>query len=205
MLLKIYPENPNMRHVLKVADILKNGGIIIYPTDTVYGMGCDISNTKAVEKIARLKGIKLKDADFSFICNDFSTLSNYTQHFSNATFKLLKKNLPGPFTFILPASSNVPKILHRKKKTVGVRIPDNPIILKIAETLGRPILNTSIYDEDEVVEYTTDPELIHENFEKKVDAVINGGYGGNIPSTVVDCTENAEPVIIREGKGVLEL
>ncbi len=190
---------------MKVADILKNGGIIIYPTDTVYGMGCDISNTKAVEKIARLKGIKLKDADFSFICNDFSTLSNYTQHFSNATFKLLKKNLPGPFTFILPASSNVPKILHRKKKTVGVRIPDNPIILKIAETLGRPILNTSIYDEDEVVEYTTDPELIHENFEKKVDAVINGGYGGNIPSTVVDCTENEEPVIIREGKGVLEL
>ncbi len=204
MLIKIHPENPDPRKIKKVAGILDDGGVIIYPTDTVYGMGCDIFNSKAVERIARIKGIRMKDHDFSLICHDFTHLSNYTKHFSNSIFKMLKKNLPGPFTFILPASGSVPRLLQRKKKTVGIRIPDNPIILKIVTELNRPILTTSIYDDDELVEYTTDPELIHEKFEKLVDAVIDGGFGGNVPSTVIDCT-NEEPAIIREGKGVPEL
>lgn len=203
MLLKIHPANPSARAVQKVVDILREGGLVIYPTDTVYGLGCDIFNTKAVEKVARIKGVKLKDADFSFICHDFSHLAYYTRPIKSSSFKLLRKNLPGPFTFILPASNNVPRLFKNKKKTVGIRIPDNHIILEIVKNFGQPILTTSVHDEDQVLEYTTDPELIHEKFKLTVDVVIDGGYGRNIPSTVVDCTDD-EPLIIRQGLGNLQ-
>lgn len=203
MLLKIHPENPSARSIRKVADILHDGGLVIYPTDTVYGIGCDIFNTKAVEKVARIKGVKVKDTDLSFICHDFSHLSDYTKPIGSSNFKLIRKNLPGPFTFILPANNNVPKLFKNKKKTVGIRIPDNNIILEIVRVFGHPLLTTSIHDEDEVLEYTTDPELIHEKFREIVDVVIDGGYGNNIPSTVVDCTGN-EPLIVRQGLGELD-
>jgi tRNA threonylcarbamoyl adenosine modification protein (Sua5/YciO/YrdC/YwlC family) len=204
MLLKIHPGNPSERTIQKVVDILHDGGLIIYPTDTVYGLGCNIFNNKAVEKVARIKGVRLKDANFSFICHDFSHLSDYTRPVISSNFKLLKKNLPGPFTFILPASNNVPKLFKNKKKTVGIRIPDNKIILEIVRRFGHPILTTSIHDDDQVIEYTTDPELIHEKFQPLVDVVIDGGYGHNIPSTVVDCT-GSEPTIVRQGLGELKL
>jgi tRNA threonylcarbamoyl adenosine modification protein (Sua5/YciO/YrdC/YwlC family) len=204
MLIKIYPENPNPRQIQKVVEILEKGGVIIYPTDTVYGLGCDIFDQKAVERIARIKGLKPSEANFSFIVHDFSHLSDFTRHVDNATFKLLKKNLPGPFTFILNASSSVPRLFKNKKKTVGIRIPDNPIILEIVRQLGRPILTTSVLDDDELIEYTTDPELIHEKFAEQVDLVIDGGYGDNVPSTIVDCTAD-EPSILRQGKGELDL
>jgi tRNA threonylcarbamoyl adenosine modification protein (Sua5/YciO/YrdC/YwlC family) len=204
MILKIHPASPSPRAIQKVVDMLQGGGLVIYPTDTVYGLGCDIFNTKAVEKVARIKGIKVKDADFSFICHDFSHLSDYTRPIGSSTFKLLSKNLPGPFTFILPASNNVPKLFKSKKRTVGIRIPDHPVILEIVKNFGHPILTTSIHDEDHVLEYTTDPELIHEKFKGLVDVVIDGGYGNNIPSTVVDCTGD-EPLIIRQGLGELKL
>jgi tRNA threonylcarbamoyl adenosine modification protein (Sua5/YciO/YrdC/YwlC family) len=201
MILKIYPDNPHPREVQNVAKILNEGGIIIYPTDTVYGMGCDIFNKKAVEKVARIKGIDPAKVRFSFICSDLSHLSYFTKPINNQTFKLLKKYLPGPFTFILPANTNVPRHLLGKKKTVGIRIPDNNIILSIVKELGHPIITTSIHDEDEIIEYTTDPELIHEKYGNVVDLVINGGYGDNNPSTVVDCCSD-ETVIIRQGLGV---
>ena len=205
MLIKIYPENPNPREVEKVVDILRNGGIVIYPTDTVYGLGCDINHTKALEKIARIKGINPRKDHLSIICHDLSHLSDYTKPLDSTTFKLIKKNLPGPFTFILPASNNVPKFFKSNKKTIGLRIPDNPIITEIVRQLGNPILNTSIKDEDDVLEYTTDPELIHEKYKDVVDAVIDGGYGDNVASTIVDCTNGPDFEIIREGKGELEL
>ncbi len=204
MLLKIHPANPSARYIQKVVDILNNGGLVIYPTDTVYGLGCDIFNAKAVERVARIKGKRIKDANFSFICHDFSHLSDYTRPIGSSSFKLIKKNLPGPFTFILPASNNIPKLFKNKKKTVGIRIPQNNIILEIVKQLGHPILTTSIHDEDEILEYTTDPELIHEKFQQQVDVVIDGGFGNNIPSTVIDCTDT-EPVIIRQGLGDLKV
>ncbi|MFO7924770.1 MAG: L-threonylcarbamoyladenylate synthase [Bacteroidales bacterium] len=204
MLLKIHPANPSQRSIQKVVEILDDGGLVIYPTDTVYGLGCDIFNTKAVEKVARLKGVSTKNADFSFICHDFSHLADYTRPIGSSHFKLIRKNLPGPFTFILPASNKVPGLFKNKKKTVGIRIPENNIILEIVKNLGRPILTTSIHDEDEVLEYTTDPELIHEKFKQQVDVVIDGGYGNNIPSTVVDCTDH-DPLIVRQGMGELKL
>ena len=203
MLLKIYPDNTNDKHINQVVDVLQKGGVIIYPTDTVYGIGCDISNQKAVEKVARIKGVKLEKANFSFICHDLSHLSDFTKNISNDTFKLMKRNLPGAFTFILNANNNVPKLFKNKKKTVGIRIPDNDIIREIVRKLGNPILTTSIKDDDEIVEYTTDPELIHENYKEKVDLVIDGGYGNNEPSTIVDCTSD-DAEIIREGLGELE-
>lgn len=203
MLLKIYPQNPNPREISRVVGVLRSGGIIIYPTDTVYGLGCDITNQKAVEKIIRLKGIKAKEAHFSFICSDLSHIADFAK-VSNPTFKLMKKNLPGPFTFILPGMNKVPDYFISKRKTVGIRIPDNSIPIEIVKELGNPIMTTSIKDDDDVVEYTTDPELIHERYQDIVDIVIDGGYGDNIPSTVVDCTTD-EPQIIREGKGVLVL
>ena len=202
MLIKIYPENPNEREIRKVVEVLKQGGIIIFPTDTIYAMGCDIYQHKAVEKVSRIRGINFEKAHFSFICSDLSQLSDYSKHVSNDVFKLMKRNLPGPYTFILEASNNVPKILKTKKKTVGIRIPDNSIIHEIVHQLGNPVLSTSIHDDDEVIEYTTDPELIHEKYECLVDIVIDGGYGDNQPSTVIDCT-GEELTIIREGKGEL--
>lgn len=201
MLIKIYPQNPNPREISRVVGVLRNGGIIIYPTDTVYGLGCDITNQKAVEKIIRLKGLKTKEAHFSFICSDLSHIADFAK-VSNPTFKLMKKNLPGPFTFILPGMNKVPDYFISKRKTVGIRVPDNSIPIEIVKELGNPIMTTSIKDDDEVVEYTTDPELIHERYQDIVDIVIDGGYGDNIPSTVVDCTTD-EPEIIREGKGEL--
>jgi len=203
MLIKLYPENPNPKDVRQVVDILKSGGIIIYPTDTVYGMGCDITNAKAVEKIARLRNVQVEKSNFSFITSDLSHLSDFTKPVSNQIFKILKRHLPGPFTFILNANSNVPKYFKGKKKTVGIRVPDNAIILEIVRELGNPIMSSSIHDEDEIIEYSTDPELIHEKFESIVDLVVDGGYGDNIPSTIVDCTGDV-PMITRQGKGVFE-
>lgn len=202
MLIKIYPENPNPKQIEKVVETLQKGGIIIYPTDSVYGMGCDIHNSKAVDRIAQIKGIKRDKARFSIICHSLSQLSDYTRPLNNSTFKLMKKNLPGPFTFILNANSKVPALFQSKKKTVGIRIPNNSIILEIVKEFGSPILTTSVHDQDEIVEYTTDPELIHDNFQEIVDLVIDGGYGQNIASTVVDCTDD-EPEIIRQGIGEL--
>lgn len=202
MLIKLYNENPNPRTIREVTDVLRNGGVIIYPTDTVYGLGCDITNIKAVEKVARLKGVKVEKSNFSFICSDFSHLSDYTKPISNSVFKLLKKNLPGPFTFILEANNSVPRYFKGKKKTVGIRIPDNNIIREIVNELGNPILSTSIHDEDEILEYTTDPELIYEKYQDFADLVIDGGYGELTPSTIVDCSSD-EIKIIRQGKGEL--
>lgn len=201
MLIKIYPENPNQRDMEAVAEVLRNGGVIIYPTDTVYGIGCDINNPKAVERIVKIKKLKPKDAMFTFICSDLSHIADFAK-VSNSTFKLLKRNLPGPFTFILPGFNKVSDYFISKRKTVGIRIPDNPIPIELVKLLGNPILTTSLKDDDDVIEYTTDPELIHEKYADIVDIVIDGGYGDNSPSTIVDCTTD-EPVIIREGKGVL--
>lgn len=202
MLVKLFNENPNLRDILKIVEVLQKGGLIIYPTDTVYGLGCDITNAKAVEKVARIKGVKVEKNNFSFICSDLSHISDYTKPISSSVFKLMKKNLPGAFTFILDANNNLPKYF-KGKKTVGIRVPDNNIIREIVRELGNPILSTSVYDEDEILEYTTDPELIHEKYQDIADLVIDGGYGELIPSTIVDCTGD-EILIIREGKGVLE-
>lgn len=202
MLLRIYPENPDPRHIRTIAECLMDGGVIIYPTDTIYGMGCDIFKSKAVERIAQIKGIKADKANFSFICNDLSQLADYCRPIPNDVFKLMRKNLPGPFTFILNASNLVPKLIQSKKKTVGIRIPNLSIPIEIVKELGHPIMSTSIHDEDEILEYSTDPELIYEKYSNLVDIVIDGGYGDNEPSTVIDCT-GAEPLILREGKGIL--
>ncbi len=201
--IKIYNDNPNPNEIDKVVKSLKNGGLIIYPTDTVYGLGCDITNTKALEKIARIKGVKLEKANFSFVCNDLSHLSDYVKQIDTRTYKILKRAFPGAYTFILEGSNSLPKVF-KKKKTVGIRIPDNNIARNIVERLGNPIVSTSIYDEDEVIEYTTDPELIFEKWQNLVDIVIDGGYGDNKPSTVIDLTDD-EPQVLREGKGSLDV
>lgn len=204
MFLDIHPDNPNPRNIAKVIDCLKSGGVIIYPTDTVYGLGCDISHHRAVEKVAQIKGISLDKANFSFICSTLSHLSDYTKPLSNSTFKMMKRNLPGPFTFILNANGTVPKIFKNKKKTVGIRVPDNNICQEIISKLGNPIVSTSIHDEDDIIEYTTDPELIYEKYGHQVDIVINGGFGNNVPSTVIDCT-NDDFEVLRQGIGELIL
>ena len=203
MLIKLFNENPNPREIRKIVDVLRGGGLIVYPTDTVYGLGCDITNSKAVEKVARLKGVKVEKSNFSFICSDFSHLSDYTKPIPNHIFKVIRKNLPGPFTFILGANNNVPKYFKGKKKTVGIRIPDNNIIREIVEELGNPIMSTSVHSDDEILEYTTDPELIYEKYQEIADIVIDGGYGELEASTIVDCTSD-ELEIIREGKGELD-
>ncbi len=181
--IKIYEENPNPKEIAKVIKILKSGGLVIYPTDTVYGLGCDIKNTKALEKIARIKNVKLEKANLSFVCYDLSNLSDYVKQITTSTFKLLKRALPGPYTFILPGAKTLPNVF-KKKKTVGIRVPKNNIALEIVKALGNPIVSTSIRDEDEIIEYTTDPELIFEKWNKLVDLVIDGGPGSNEPSTV---------------------
>ena len=201
--IKIYQENPNPKQIAKVVQVLRKGGLVIYPTDTVYGLGCDITNTRALEKIARIKGIKLAKANWSFICADLSNLSDYVRQIDNSTFKILKRALPGPYTFILPGSNSLPRDF-KKKKTVGIRIPDNTIAQALVRELGNPIVSTSIYDEDELLEYTTDPELIYEKWGNLVDVVIDGGYGDNVASTVIDLSEG-EPEIIREGKGSVDI
>jgi tRNA threonylcarbamoyl adenosine modification protein (Sua5/YciO/YrdC/YwlC family) len=204
MLLRIYPENPNQDRIRKVVDVLEGGGIIIYPTDTVYAIGCDIKANKSIDKIARMKGLNPLNPDMSLIFHDMSQLSEYTVIRDNSVFKLLKRNLPGPFTFIVQANNQIPKLFKNKKKTVGIRIPDNNIVLELVRELGRPIITTSIHDPDEVIEYTTDPELIYEKYNDVAEIVINGGYGRNEASTIVDCTSE-EIIIIRQGLGILEL
>lgn len=202
MLIRLFEDNPNRRDILKVADSLREGGVIIYPTDTVYAMGCDINNVKAVQRVAQLKGVKPEKANFSMICRDLSNIAAYAK-VNNDIFKVMKRNLPGPFTFILPATNKLPNVLMNRRKTIGIRIPDNFIVHAIVEELGNPLLTTSLHDEDEIVEYMTDPELIHEKYEKVVDMVIDGGFGHNVASTVVDCTgEEAE--VIRQGIGEIE-
>jgi len=201
--IKIYEENPNLKEINKIVKNLKAGGLIIYPSDTVYALGCDITNTKALERVAKIKGVKLQKANFSFVCEDLSNLSDYVKQIDTPTFKLLKRALPGPYTFILPSNNNLPSVF-KKKKEVGIRVPDNNITRTIVNVLGNPIVSTSIYDEDEVIEYTTDPELIFEKWRSKVDVVIDGGYGGNIASTIIDLTGD-EPLLIREGKGSVEI
>jgi len=204
-LIRIYEENPNPKEIKKVVDVLKRGGLVVYPTDTVYGLGCDINNTKALEKIARIKGVKLEKANLSFICHDLSNLSDYVKQIDTSTFKILKRALPGPYTFILPGSRSLPSVF-KKKKEVGIRIPNNTITLEIVKALGSPLVSTSIRDEDEVLEYTTDPELILEKWGNLVDLVVDGGYGDNQGSTIIDLSEGGDnPVIIREGKGGLEI
>ncbi|HLV92524.1 MAG TPA: L-threonylcarbamoyladenylate synthase [Aequorivita sp.] len=201
--IKIYEENPNPKEIKRVVKILRDGGVIIFPSDTVYALGCDITNNRAMERVAQLRGVKLEKANFSFICEDLSNLSDYVKQIDSPTFKILKRNLPGPYTFILPGNNNLPTVF-KKKKEVGIRVPDNAIARAIVHELGNPIISTSIKDDDEVIEYTTDPELILEKWDKRVDLVIDGGYGGNVASTVIDLT-GSEPVVIREGKGSLEL
>jgi len=203
MLIRIFKENPNSKQIRKVVEVLERGGIIIYPTDTVYAMGCSVKAPKAIEKIAGYKGVDPKNPDLSIIFHDMSQLSEYTIIHDNNIFKLLKRNLPGPFTFIVQANSQIPKLFRNKKKTVGIRIPDNNIVLEIVRELGSPIITASIHDQDEVIEYTTDPELIFEKFGEFADVVIDGGYGNNEASTIVDCTGEGI-VILRQGKGELE-
>ena len=201
--IKIYEENPNSKAISKVVKVLKKGGLIIYPTDTVYALGCDITNLKALEKVARIKGIKLEKANFSFVCHDLSNLSDYVKQIDTSVFKILKRALPGAYTFILPGAKSLPNPF-KKRKTVGIRVPDNNIALEIVKQLGNPIISTSIHDEDEVLEYTTDPELILEKWDNLVDLVIDGGYGGNEASTVIDLSEG-ELVVVRAGKGSMDI
>lgn len=200
ILIRIHPENPEERKIDQIVDALKQGAVIIYPTDTVYGIGCDIFNAKAVAQIARIKGIKPEKANFAMICHDLSHISNYARPIPNNVFKIMKKALPGPFTFLLEASGNLPKTLSVSRKQIGIRIPDHKIPLSIVHKLDNPLLTSSLKDEDEVLEYTTDPELIFERYKNLVDIVIDGGYGNNIPSTIVDCSTEP-PLIIRQGLG----
>ncbi|MDB5228149.1 MAG: threonylcarbamoyl-AMP synthase [Bacteroidota bacterium] len=203
MLIDIFPHNIDMRKMKQVVDCLRDGGLVIYPTDTVYGLGCDIFNKEAVEKICRIKKVKLEKMNFSFICNDLSHISDYTLNVNTPTYKLMKRCLPGPFTFILKANSAVPKLFKNQKKTIGIRVPDNDIARMIVTELGNPIITTSVHHDDEVIDYITDPDAIYQHYKNEVDIVINGGPGGYRPSTVIDCTGD-EPVVLREGIGILE-
>lgn len=203
MLLRIYEENPNPKFIEQAVDVLKKGGVIIYPTDTVYGIGCDITNQKAIERVCKIRGLKPEKSNLSFICYDLTDISQYTKPFDTTVFRVLKKTLPGPFTFIFNASSQVPKLLSTKKKTVGIRVPDNNIVREIVKELGNPIVTSSIRDEDDIIEYSTDPELIYEKYQDLVDLVIDGGYGGNVASTIVDLT-SGDFEVIRDGKGNLD-
>lgn len=202
MLIKLFEDNPNERDILKVVEVLKNGGVIIYPTDTIYAIGCDINNVKAIQRVCQLKGIKPEKANFSMICRDLSNIAAYAK-VNNEVFKVMKRNLPGPYTFFLPATTKLPNAMMNRRKTIGIRIPDNYIVMAIVEELGNPLLTTSVKAEDEFLEYMTDPELIYEKYDKQVDLIIDGGYGQNIASTVVDCTGDTIE-IIRQGIGELE-
>ena len=198
--IRLYEENPDPRKITQVVNVLRSGGLIIYPSDTIYGLGCDIFNQKAVDKVRRIKNINDKKMDLAFVCYDLSHLSVYAKNVSTPVFKLMKKILPGPYTFILNASSKVPRILKVKKKKVGIRIPNNRIPREIVQELGNPIVTTSLHDDDKILEYATDPELIYEHYKNQVDLIINGGYGDNQASTIIDYS-GEELEIIREGKG----
>ena len=204
MLIEIHPDNPEPRKITEVVNCLRKGGVIIYPTDTIYSIGCDLRNKKAIEKVARLKGVRLRKAQFSLICYDLSSIGDYTKQFDRSVFKAMNKALPGPYTFILNAGNKVPKLFETNKKEVGIRIPDNNIARQVVHELGNPIIATSVHDDDEILEYTTDPSLIHEKYENLVDLVIDGGYGKNNPSTIVDCTDG-EINVIREGIGSIDV
>ena len=204
MLIRIHHITPDLRQLQKVIDVLRDGGVIIYPTDGVYSFGCDINKSKAVERVAKLKGIKVEKADFSFVFDDLSRLTDYSKQVDTHIFKLMKSCLPGPYTFILNANNSVPKLFKNNKRTIGIRIPDNQICRSIVRELGNPIISSSVHDEDEIVEYTTDPELIHERYKDLVDLVIDGGYGSLLPSTVIDCTGQM-PELIRQGAGEVDL
>ena len=204
MLLKIYKENPDPKKIKIIVDCLKKGGVIIYPTDTVYGIGCDVNNKKAMEKVCRIKGLNIKKHNLSFICYDLSHISNFTKQLTTSAYKVMKRALPGPYTFILKANSSIPKLFKNSKREIGIRIPDNNIPREIVKELGNPIVTTSVKDKDLLIEYSTDPELIYSHFKKLVDIVIDGGYGDITPSTIIDYTDNS-PKIIREGKGDLNL
>lgn len=200
MLLHIHPEDPNPRQIKTVLECLNDGGIIIYPTDTIYGIGCDIFKQKTVQRVAQIKGLKKEEANFSFICYDLSQIADFTRPIPNNIFKLMKATLPGPYTFILNANNSVPKLFQSKKKTVGIRVPDNKVARTLVHELGHPILSSSVHDDDDIIEYTTDPELIYEKYQNQVDLVIDSGFGGNIPSSIIDCTHD-NPIVLREGKG----
>ncbi|HEU5289726.1 MAG TPA: L-threonylcarbamoyladenylate synthase [Cyclobacteriaceae bacterium] len=201
--LKIHPQNPEMRKIKRVVEVLRAGGIIIYPTDTIYGIGCDLMNRRAVERLCKIMDIKPNKLDLSFICSDLSQVSEYVRQIDTPVFKTMKKSLPGPFTFILESSNRVPKILNVSKKTVGIRIPNHNIPTTLVAELGNPVITSSVKDEDTIIEYTTDPEEIYEDFKNKVDIIIDGGVGGNIPSTVVDCT-GGDLVVVRNGLGEID-
>lgn len=203
-IIKLYPENPNPKAIERVIEVLRNEGLIVYPTDTVYSFGCNLRSTKALERMARIKGVKADKADFSIIFDDLSHLSDYTKSVDTPTYKILKRCLPGPFTFILKASNAIPKIFQNKKKTIGIRIPDNSITRALVTALGRPLIASSVHSDDAILEYTTDPELIAEKYDKLVDLVIDGGTGDNFASTVVDLSQG-EVEILREGKGDINL
>ena len=203
MFLKLHSENPNPRYIKMIIECLENDGVIIFPTDTIYAIGCSVNSTKALDRIARIKGVKKEKANFSFIFHDLSMLSEFTRPINNDVFKMIKRNLPGAFTFIVEANNNVPKLFKNNKKTIGIRIPDQPIITNIVRELGSPIITTSIIDEDEISGFMTDPEEINDAYRDKVDIIIDGGFGNKEESTIVDCTDN-EIVILREGKGILE-
>ncbi len=202
--LKIHPQNPEARKIEKVVTVLSKGGIVIYPTDTIYGIGCDIYNKKAVTRLVQILGLKSKNLNLSFICNDLSHISNYVKRIDNQVFKMMKHYLPGPFTFILEASSNVPKILEAKKKTVGIRIPNNEIARSMVRELGNPVISTTLKSDDEILTYPTDPEEIRLKYQSTADIIIDGGFGHNVPSTVIDCT-GLEPEVIRDGLGEITL
>ena len=204
MLIQIHPDNPDKRKIDQIVAQLRKGAVIIYPTDTVYSMACDLMNRKAVEKMAQLKGVKLEKANFSLICYDLSSISDYTVQFGNNIYKLMNRALPGPYTFILNANTSVPKLFKSKKKTIGIRVPDNNIAREIVQALGNPLISTSVRDDDEILEYITDPELIHEKYENQIDIVIDGGFGQNEASTIIDCTQN-DPEILREGIGSIDI
>ncbi len=203
MLLKIYPENPNDMAIKQVVECLKDGGVIVFPTDTIYGLACDIHQHKAVEKLCRIKGVKLEKSNFSFICYDLSNISDYTQQFDREVYKLMKSSLPGPFTFILNANNNVPHLFKFKKKTIGIRVPDNNIARNIVKELGNPIMSTSLHNDDKIMEYHTDPDRIEEEYGTQVDMVIDAGMGGIEVSTIIDCTVNP-PTLVRQGKGIVD-
>ncbi len=205
MILEIHPQNPDPRKIKQVIECLQDGGVIIYPTDTVYSFGCDILNTKAIERVAHLKHLRADKANFSIVCYDLSHITEYSKQISNPVFKLMKSVLPGPYTFILEAGRNIPKIFSEKKKTIGIRVPDNNIARTIVKEFGRPIIASSVHDEDDdIVEYSSDPQLIHEKFEKLVDMVIDGGAGSLDVSTILNCTRD-EIEVIRQGKGSIDM
>ncbi len=201
-LLSIFPDHLDEIKVKAAVEAFRNGGVVIYPTDTIYAMGCSISQPQAIERMAKIKGIRVDKAVFSLIVHDFSHLTDYTRPMSNTVYKLMKRCLPGPFTFILEANANITRMMNSRRKTVGIRIPDNPVILALAQELGEPIVSTSLHDDDEILKFPTDPDAIFDLYGDKVDVVVNGGYGNNEESTIVDCTQD-EPVIIRQGLGVI--